>query len=405
MPTRPSSDMTTDPVAARPAGHGRRRRPRALILVMGAGVALLAAACSSSPSTPANTQTSGTVTTLASTSLSSLENWPTSTVSLQESGSSLLFPLFNLWVQQIHSEWPAVSVQTASTGSGAGLQAAETGTANIGASDPYLSPGAVQQYPQLENIPLAISAQQINYNIPGLAAATHLKLSASVLAGIYQGTITNWNSSKIAALNPGVTLPNLTIVPVHRVDSSGDTFLFTSFLSAADPSGWTIAPDTIVTWPNVPGALSAMGNGGMVTTCKATPGCVAYIGISYLKEATTAGLGYAALKNKAGQFVEPTAASISAEAASFTSSTPASGTISMIYGPASAGYPIVNYEYAIVSTKQPSALDAQAVKAVLAWAIDPNGGSASTYLDQVGFVPLPSAVVSISSKLLSKVSS
>ena len=67
------------------------------------------------------------------------------------------------------------------------------------------------------------------------------------------------------------------------MDSSGDTFLFTSFLAASDPSGWTIAPDTTVTWPNVPGALSAMGNGGMVTTCQTTPGCVAYIGISYLK--------------------------------------------------------------------------------------------------------------------------
>jgi phosphate transport system substrate-binding protein len=368
-----------------------------------AAVAVVAAACSSStPPTAASTTTS---TTSAAASLSSLENWPTTSVSLQESGSSLLYPLFNLWVQQIESEWPAVKVQTASTGSGAGLTAAETGTANIGASDPYLSPAAAQQYPTLENIPLAISAQQLNYNIPGLAAGTHLKLSGAVLADIYKGTVTNWNNAKIAALNPGVTLPNLTIVPVHRVDSSGDTFLFTSYLAAADPSGWTIAPDTIVTWPNVPGALSAMGNGGMVTTCKATPGCVAYIGISYLKEASAAGLGYAALQNKAGHFEVPTAATITAEADSFTASTPASGTVSMIYGSQSDGYPIVNYEYAIVSTKQPNALEAQAVKAVLAWAIDPSGGASSTYLDQVGFVALPPAVVSISTKLVSKVSS
>jgi phosphate transport system substrate-binding protein len=316
-----------------------------------------------------------------------------------------LFPLFNLWAQQVAKEWPSVSVQTASTGSGAGLTAAETGTANIGASDAYLAPGAVQQYPTLENIPLAISAQQVNYNIPGLAATTHLKLSGAVLAGIYQGTISNWNSAKIAALNPGVTLPNLTIVPIHRVESSGDTFLFTSFLSASDPTGWTISPDTTVTWPNVPGALTAMGNGGMVTTCQATPGCVAYIGISYLKQATTAGLGDAALKNKSGHYEVPTATTITAEAAGFAASTPPSGTVSMIYGPASGGYPIVNYEYAIVSTKQPSALAAQAVKAVLAWAVDPSGGASSTYLDQVSFVPLPTAVQTISTKLLSKVSS
>ncbi len=366
-------------------------------------MAVLATACSSSTPTASSTTTSPPTTAAASPS--SLENWPTSSVSLQETGSSLLFPLFNLWVQQISKEWPSVTVQTASTGSGAGLTGAETGTANIGASDAYLAPAAVQQYPDLENIPLAISAQQVNYNIPGLPASTHLKLSGKVLAAIYQGTITNWNSPKIAALNPGVTLPDLAIVPIHRVDSSGDTFLFTSFLSASDPTGWTISPDTAVTWPNVPGALSANGNGGMVTTCQSTKGCVAYIGVSYLKQTTAAGLGYAALQNKSGHYEVPTTAAITAEAAGFTGSTPASGTVSMIYGAQSDGYPIVNYEYAIVSTKQPSALDAQAVKAVLAWAIDPSGGASSTYLGQVGFVPLPTAVESLSTKLISKVAS
>jgi phosphate transport system substrate-binding protein len=400
MPTRPPTSPTVSPT--RTSGH--RRGPASFVLVALTAVAVLAAACSSSPSS-STTTTSAAPPTTATQSLASLENWPTSSVTLQETGSSLLFPLFNYWVQQIQSEWPTVSIQTASTGSGAGLTAAETGTANIGASDAYLSPGAAQQYPDLENIPLAISAQQVNYNIPGLAATTHLKLSAKVLADIYQGTITNWDNAKIAALNPGVHIPSQTIVPVHRVDSSGDTFLFTSFLAAADPSGWTIAPDTTVSWPNVPGELSAMGNGGMVTTCQHTPGCVAYIGISYLTEATEAGLGYAALQNKAGKFETPTTAAVTTEAASFASSTPASGTVSMIYGSPATGYPIVNYEYAIVSTKQANALDAQGVKAVLAWAIDPSGGSASTYLDKVAFVPLPAAVRDISAKLISKVSS
>jgi phosphate transport system substrate-binding protein len=367
-------------------------------------VAVIAAACSSSPSTPSATTTAAAPTTAAA-SPANLENWPTTSVTVGETGSSLLFPLFNLWAQQIEKQWPSVSVQTASTGSGAGLTAAETGTANIGASDAYLPPSTIAQYPTLENIPLAISAQQVNYNIPGLAPTTHLKLSGKVLAGIYQGTITNWSNAKIAALNPGVKLPTLTIVPIHRVESSGDTFLFTSFLSASDPSGWTLSPDTTETWPTVPGALTAMGNGGMVTTCQATAGCVAYIGISYLKQAITAGLGYAALQNKAGHFEVPTATSIGAEAAGFTSSTPASGTISMIYGPPAAGYPIVNYEYALVSTKQSSALAAQATKAVLAWAIDPSGGAAATYLNQVAFVPLPAAITSLSTKLISKVSS
>ena len=77
----------------------------------------------------------------------------------------------------------------------------------------------------------------------------------------------------------------------------------------------------------------------------------------------------------------------------------------MIFGPATDGYPIVNYEYAIVPTKQPNALAAQATKAVLAWAIDPTGGNSPTYLDQVNFVALPSPVVAISTKLIAKVTS
>jgi phosphate transport system substrate-binding protein len=371
------------------------------VLSVLAASAVVLAACSSTPSTTATTKASSTTTTAPAVTLSSLENWPTSPVALQETGSSLLYPLFNLWTAQIQKEWPAVSITTASTGSGTGISSAAAGTVNIGASDAYLSPAEVQQYPTLENIPLAISGQQVNYNIPGLTA--NLKLDGPTIAAIYEGKITKWNDAKIAALNPGVTLPDLTIITVHRSDSSGDTFLFSSFLAASDPSGWTIPPGTTVAWPTVTGAVAAMGNGGMVQACQANPGCIAYIGVSYLSKATAAGLGHAALKNKSGNFELPTQAAISAAAASFTSSTPASGAVSMIFGPATDGYPIVNYEYAIVPSTQPSAAAAQATKAVLAWAIDPSGGNASTFLNQVNFVALPSPVVSIATNLIAKV--
>jgi phosphate transport system substrate-binding protein len=369
-----------------------------LLSVLGA-TAVLLSACSSS------NNSATTSTTQASVSLSSLQKWPTTPVSLQETGSSLLYPLFNLWTQQIKTEWPNVSITTAATGSGTGISDASNGTVNIGASDAYLSQGQVAAAPGIENIPLAISAQQVNYNVPGLAAGTHLKLNGAVLAAIYQGQITNWNDPKIAALNSGVNLPSLAIVPVHRSDSSGDTFLFSSFLTASSPSTWTLAPGTTVSWPSVTGAVAAQGNGGMVQACQKTPGCVAYIGVSFLNQATAAGLGYAALQNKSGNFELPTQAAVGAEAAGFANSTPANGTISMIYGAASSGYPIVNYEYAIVLTHQSGgSTTAQAMRAVLAWAVDPSGGNAPSFLDQVGFVALPTPVQNISARLISKVS-
>jgi phosphate transport system substrate-binding protein len=369
---------------------GATRLRRAMVVASALGLALSSAMMATSASAAVKVPKNG------------VETPPTA--SLIETGSTLLYPLFNLWVPGYNQTYPGVTIQTGSTGSGTGISDATNGTADIGASDAYLAPSNVQASPGLKNIPLAISAQLVSYNIPGVL--THLKLSGKVISQIYQGKITNWNDAAITALNPGVTLPSLPIVTLHRSDSSGDTFLFTQFLSKTDPSGWgaTVAFNTTVQWPNAPGALGENGNSGMVTGCKATPGCIAYIGISYQTQALQAGLGYASLENAKGQFVAPTAASIVAEAAAFTKKTPASGTISLIYGPAKGGYPIVNYEYAIVETHQASTSKAKAIRSLLEWAINVKDGNAATYLAQVNFQPLPTAIYSGSLKQILTIS-
>ena len=312
--------------------------------------------------------------------------------SVSETGSTLMYPLFNLWAGGYNTKFPSSTIQTAGTGSGTGISEAENGTIDIGASDAYLSPSVVSANPDLKNIPTAISAQMIAYNIPGVLS--HLKLTGKVVSEIYQGQITTWNNSQIASLNSGVTLPSTPIVTLHRSDSSGDTFLFTQFLSKTDASGWgaKVGYNTTVPWPSAPGALGEMGNSGMVSGCKSTPGCIAYVGISYLTQALQAGLGYAQLQNVKGQYVVPNAASIEAEAAAFAKKTPANGTISLIYGSANNGYPIVNYEYAIVSNHQSSSSTAKNIRSVLEWAINPKYGNSTSYLSQVNFQPLPSKV-------------
>jgi phosphate transport system substrate-binding protein len=250
------------------------------------------------------------------------------------------------------------------------------------------------------NIALAISAQQINYNVPGVK--TPLKLNGAILAGMYGGAITNWDSPLIKALNPGVPLPNLKVVPLHRADSSGDTFLFTSYLSAQVPQ-WAskIGAGTTITWPTVPGALGEQGNSGMVAGCGATKGCIAYIGISYLAKTQAAGLGQALVENGAGQYVAPTPTSIGTAAAAQTAKTPPSEALSMINGKASGAYPIINYEYAIVSKSQTSATTSQDIRAFLDWAV--TSGQVATYLDPVNFQPLPGPVVSLSKALIAKI--
>jgi phosphate transport system substrate-binding protein len=310
------------------------------------------------------------------------------TASISETGSTLLYPLWNLWVPGYNQKFPQLTIETAGTGSGTGITDATNGTADIGASDAYLSPSEKAASPTLRNIPLAISAQLIVYHVPGVTA--HLKLNGKVLAAIYQGKITTWNNAAITALNPGITLPATPIVTLHRSDGSGDTFLFTQFLSKSDPSGWGSTHfTTTITWPSAPGALAEDGNSGMVAACKTTVGCIAYVGISYQTQALQAGLDYAQLQNAKGRYVLPSRISIAAEATSFVKKTPADGTISLIYGPSKTGYPIVNYEYAIVNAVQPNASTAKAVRSVLEWAVNPKYGNSSTYLTQVNFRALP----------------
>lgn len=324
--------------------------------------------------------------------------------SVSETGSTLLYPLFNLWASGYSEKYSATTIQTAATGSGTGISEATNGTINIGASDAYLSPTEVSASPTLRNIPLAISSQIVAYNVPGVTA--HIKLSGKVLSEIYQGQVTKWNDSAIASTNPGVTLPATPIVTLHRSDSSGDTFLWTSYLSKADPSGWgaKIGYNTTVPWPAAPGALGENGNSGMVSGCKATVGCIAYIGISYLTQVLQGGMGYAALGNGAKQYELPTQQTIATQAAGYVKHTPANGTISMIYGNVKGGYPIVNYEYAIVNAKQSSSSTAKNIRSVLEWAVNTKYGANNSYLSQVNFQPLPSKVQAQSIKQILGVS-
>jgi phosphate transport system substrate-binding protein len=351
-------------------------------------LSLLAAACSSSSSTPAASKTTPAAASNANGK------------SISETGSTLLFPLFGTWQTAYSTANPSVTITSGATGSGTGIADASEGLVNIGASDAYLSASDLIKFPGLLNIPLAVASVDVWYNLPGIKS---LNLNGTVLAEIYTGKITTWNASAIAALNPGVSLPSTKIVTLHRADSSGSTFLFTSYLSAQDPSAWPSSNvGTTITWPSAPGALAETGSGGMVTGCGATKGCIAYIGVSYVAKATAAGLASAALANKAGKFVSDSPASVGTALASFPAA-PSSGAEALINTSAAGGYPIINYEYGIVKKTQPSAAEASAVKAFLSWIL--TTGDSTKNLSSVGFVALPSATLSTAQSLVSSISS
>ena len=321
---------------------------------------------------------------------------------MSEAGSTLLLQVMRTWVAGYHQEHPNVTIHPAGGGSTKGISEASDGTVTIGASDAYLSSGDLVKNPTLLNVPLAVSAQQVNYNVPGLPPGTNLHLDGEVLAQMYDGKITTWDDLSIRRLNPNVPLPSTPVRPLHRSDGSGDTFLFTSYLSTHD-STWNrdYGYGTTMAWPPAPGARAYSGNQGMVDGCQKTVGCVAYIGISFQSAANRDHLGEAELANKLGQWELPNRPSIDAALASFVSSTPTNETISMIDGPASGGYPIVNYEYAVVSTRQHSTTTARDLQAFLHWVI--TTGNSTPYLGPVQFQPLPREIVSLSDAQIAKI--
>jgi phosphate transport system substrate-binding protein len=318
---------------------------------------------------------------------------------LLETGSTLLYPLFNLWA----AEYTDAQITTQGTGSGAGISGAISGIAQIGASDAYLSNAQMKSNPGMLNIPLAISSQMVNYNIPGLNNQ-HLKLSGPVLAGIYQGKVKYWDDPAIAKINPGVKLPHNAIVPVHRSDGSGDTFIFTQYLSYSTPE-WSnsLGYGTTVSWPAVHGSIGADGNPGMVNASKGTPYSIAYIGISFKNAIDWAGLGVAELKNRDGNFVLPDHATVTAAVNEMLAKTPPDERVGLIFAPGAQSYPIINYEYAIVKSQRPNADTAKALREFLSWAINPKGGNAPYYLQSVGFDALPEPIVKLSEKQIQQI--
>lgn len=318
---------------------------------------------------------------------------PTAPVTINESGSSLLFPYLQDLVSPFRTAYPNATLAPSAGGSGKGITDAQNGISQIGGSDAYLT--AAELKSGLLNIPVAVSAQDVFYNLPGVT--TPLKLTGQVLSGMYQGRIRTWNDPAVATLNPGVALPPTPVVTVHRSDSSGDTFLFSGFLAKTDPQGWG-APGgpgqgTTITWPAAPGALTANGNPGMVQSCKAAPGCVAYVGISAEDTAKQAGLGEAQLQDQAGEFVTATPQTINNAVSNSANAVPANLVANLLYAPGSQSYPIVNFEYAIVKPQQNSPDLATAVRTFLAWTVSPNGGATPALLGKNHFEALPPNVL------------
>ena len=315
-------------------------------------------------------------------------------VSIAGAGSTLVAPLVDAWIPALGTAF-GDDVTYAAVGSGTGIADISAGTVDFGASDAPMNATQAAGCSGCIEIPWALSATTLSYNIPGLTKQLHL--DANTIAGIFLGTLTNWDDPTIAALNPGVTLPNLAITPVHRSDGSGDTYAFTNYLSDVSPTfASQVGSATTVTWP---GGIGSSGNAGVAGTIASTQGAIGYISAAYL---IPNHLKCAAIKNAAGGFATPGLKDIQADAAAFPNPTSTTNGVEMhIVNPpksATGAYPISTYTYVIIPAKTGNAYP---LKKFIFWALT----KGQPYGVKLRYVPIPPQVLVASEKILNKIQS
>jgi phosphate transport system substrate-binding protein len=193
-------------------------------------------------------------------------------------------------------------------GSGGGIQQIENKTVQFANSDKPLTPDVLAQQ-GLVQFPAVIIGITPVVNIPDVKPG-QLVLNGQVLADIFLGKITNWNDKAIAALNPGLTLPDSTIAVVHRSDGSGTTFNFTNYLSKVSDDWKTkVGSDSSVSWPT---GLGGKGNAGVANFVNQVKGSIGYVEYAY---ALQNNMAYTKLINHDGKTVSPDLKSFSAAAA------------------------------------------------------------------------------------------
>ncbi len=309
-------------------------------------------------------------------------------------GSTLVAPLEAEWAQGFQSKNPGDTVTYNAVGSGTGIAdiSGQNGVGRLGdfgASDAPLNPTQASNCNGCLQIPWALSATGVGYNLAGVHG---LKLTGSVLAKIYLGQIKNWSDPAIKKLNKGKSLPNKTITPVFRTDGSGDTYAFTNYLSKV--SGAFKGQVGVGTAVSFKTGVGGKGNLGVTTALQGTPGAIAYIAVSYL---IAHGVPAVAVQNAAGRYEYPNLNNIENAAAS-VKHVPSSNTVSIVDPPKKQkiAYPISTFTYAIVPSNAPQG---GLLQAFIKYALGP-GQSFGPRLD---FAKVPKVVLNAAKATVGKI--
>jgi phosphate transport system substrate-binding protein len=321
------------------------------------------------------------------------------TIRLQGAGATFPNPLYQKWLSEYSKINPKAKIDYQSIGSGGGIQQIQSQTIDFGASDAPMSDEDLKKAPgEILHIPTVLGAVVITYNLEGIAPTTPLRFSPDVIADIFLGKIKKWNDPRIATDNPGVALPATDISVVHRSDGSGTTAVFTDYLAKVSPE-WKTKPGAgkSVDWPV---GIGGKGNEGVSGQIKQTPNTIGYVELAY---AVQTKLPVALIKNKSGNFVEPSLAATTAAAAESLAATPPDLRVSITDPAGAEAYPISSYTYVLVYKEQKDATKGKALVDFLWWGI--HEGQQVTKDPQYPYAALPPQIVEKASAMLNSITS
>ena len=259
---------------------------------------------------------------------------------LSGAGATFPLPFYNV-VFENFSQVNGDVVAYGGIGSGGGVRNLRDKIVDFAGSDAFLSDKEMAEMAPVVHIPTCMGAVVLAYNLDGVK---ELKLSGEIIADIFAGNIKMWNDERLAALNPDVTLPAESIIPVFRSDGSGTTFVFTDYLTKVSPM-WREkfgAGKSV----NFPSGQAAKGNPGVAGVIKQTKNSIGYVGSEY---AFAQKIPYARIQNPRGEFVLPSSATISAAASGVI---PADTRCSITNADAAGAYPISTFTWMIIYKEQ-----------------------------------------------------
>ncbi|HDS1220952.1 phosphate ABC transporter substrate-binding protein PstS [Stenotrophomonas sp. TWI143] len=303
------------------------------------------------------------------------------TAEVSGAGASFIFPLVSKWSADYNASTGA-KINYQSIGSGGGIAQIKAGTVDFGSSDKPLSSEELAQA-GLAQFPSAIGGVVPVVNIEGLEAGK-LRLSGALLADIFLGKVKTWNDPAIVAANPGVTLPDGKITIVHRSDGSGTTFNFSNYLSKVSPE-WKskVGEGTSVQWPD---GVGGKGNEGVASYVKQIKGSIGYVELAY---ALQNAMPYTSLQNAAGTWVQPSAETFAAAAASADWASAKDFNLVITNAPGEQAWPITATNFMLMQKQPKDAKRNQDTLAFFKWAFE-NGQAQA---NELHYVPLPAELV------------